>query len=278
MNLRSIPIAAVLAATSLLPLNASVAQQKTPKTKKAPAAAPAPVSPVPAPAGTPIAKEQIVRTAICTLTLKGRTEMQVQVESKDTKTKRNKRIVEDFSYTLPGQLSESLYPNGETDFTFTPSDSLGTSGAEARLHLEDDFPAPGWAPIAMDATQLQNAGPMVFRSLARGQNIVPLGGAVVNLKGSMKSLAPMTVSKALGETENRPVASTPIPRIQGDLHKQGLPILRFQGPSLWAWVNSPGGCVLRGTIEYPNYKNLGKTINGAIDFTFQVGPIQKASQ
>lgn len=234
------------------------------------------VSAVPAPDPAPLTVlSQVVRQAPCTLSLKGRTEFRTTLKSTKSKEVRSKRIIEDFEYVLPGTLTESVFPTGEVEFTFIPADDLPKAGGTARLHLEDDFPAPGWAPVSMDASRIQNAGRMTFKALGRGQGIFALGGAVINLKGKLASLAPMTVTKGLGETENRPVASTPFPLMEGNLRKSGLPTIQFQGTSLWAWANAPGALVLRGALEYRGFKLPRATVDGQIELTFKIGPIEK---
>lgn len=62
-----------------------------------------------------------------------------------------------------------MYPTGEVEFVFTPVDNPAAAGAKARLRLEDDFPAPGWAPVAVDATRLKTPGRSAFKSLGRGR-------------------------------------------------------------------------------------------------------------
>lgn len=279
MNPHALPALAVTAALALTSLSAAQAPKKPGKPKEA-AAATAPPKPAAAepPAAketaAPLAKSQVVRSAACTLTLQGHTEQAMTLGSKTAKTQRNKRVLQEFNFVLPGQLTETVHPDGQTEFTFTPSASLAQAPAEGNLHLEDDFPAPGWAPVAVDATRLQNAGPMVFKALARGQNIFPVGGAVVNLKGRLSSLAAVTATKALGETENRPVAATPMPLTPGDLTRPtGLPVLRFDGVSLWAWANSPGGLTLRGVIDYQNTKSGSAIINGKVNLGFKIAPL-----
>jgi hypothetical protein len=221
-----------------------------------------------------VAKERVVRAAPCTLSLKGRTELTAALKAEGGA--RKKRIVEEFTYTLPGRLTETLYPKGETEFTFTPDVVKPGSGAEAVLHLEDDWPANGMAPVTMDARDLQSAGVMVFKALTRGQVIVPLGGAVVNLRGSLKSLAPMTVPAALPDAGNRPVASTPFPKIDSDLRKPGLPVMRFEGLSLWSWANAPTGVTLNGSVAYSSVVQKYSSVNGTITFTFKIGAVEKA--
>lgn len=237
---------------------------------------PRPVAPAPAPEPAPLAVTgETVRSAACTLTLKGRTEFHTTLKSQKTEETRSKRILEDFAYTLPGTLSETVYPTGEVEFVFTPAENPAAAGATATLHLEDDFPAPGWAPVSVDATRIQNAGKMTFKALGRGQGIFATGGAVVNLKGRLASLSPMTDPKKLGETENRPVASTPFPLLEADLRKLGVPAIQFQGAALWAWSNSPGPVTLRGFIDYKNFRLPRATVNGRIDLTFQIGATAK---
>jgi hypothetical protein len=278
VNPHALPALAVTAALALTSLSAAQAPKKPGKPKEAAAAmaSPKPVAEPPAAKETaaPLAKSQVVRSAACTLTLQGRTDQAMTLGSKAGKAKRTKHVLQEFNFVLPGQLTETVHPDGQTEFTFTPSASLAQAPAEGNLHLEDDFPAPGWAPVAVDATRLQNAGPMVFKALARGQNIFPLGGAVVNLKGRLSSLAAMTATQALGETENRPVAATPMPLTPGELARPaGLPVLRFEGVALWAWANSPGGLTLRGVIDYQNTKSGSAIINGKVNLGFKIAPL-----
>lgn len=268
MNLHPVLAAALI--TGGLSLGA--APQKAPATPPRNRTQAPPPAPDPAPLTV---QAQVVRSAPCTLSLKGRTEFQTTLKSTKSEEVRSKRIIEDYDYVLPGTLAESVYPNGEVEFLFTPAEDLGKAGATARLHLEDDFPSPGWAPVAVDATRLQNAGRMTFKALGRGQGILALGGAQVNLKGRLSSLAPMTVKKALGETENRPVASTPFPLLEGDHRKVGLPTLQFQGNSLWAWANAPVAMTLRATLDYRAFKLPRGTFDGHIDLTFQLGVAAK---
>lgn len=262
------PVTLVFALLTTLALGAAGAQAKPSKA--------APEKPAASPkAAAPAAPLMRTRTARCTLLLKGRTEYATLLHIEETKEERRKRIVEDFDYRFPGTLTESQRGNGEVEFQFVPASNLDQEGGTARLHLEDDFPSPGWAPVAMDATRLKNAGPMVFKALGRGQGIFALGGGVVNLIGKLTSLAPMTVKKSLGETENRPVASTPFPLMDGNLQKVGLPAIQFEGGSLWSWANSAQPLVVKGALVYTNQQLPSATVNGRIEITFQIGATEK---
>lgn len=241
--------------------------QKKP-TKPLPPAAPAKAPAVDSP--SPEARQ--LRSAPCVLTLKGRTEFRTKLPSKKPEETKSKRVLEDFEYRLPGTLVETQQPDGTVEFAFTPSEKLAGTQAKGVLHLEDDAPSPGWAPVVMDASDLQNAGVFLFRAHRRGQSIHPAGGASVNLRGTLKSLAPMANTRALGETQARPVASTPFPALGNDLTRLGLPVLRFEGLALWAWANTKGPAVFKGSVKYQNHKNQYGTLDGEVTVSFEIGP------
>ncbi len=218
----------------------------------------------PPPVAAPAPPKSTVPRWICTIDVRGKTTRTWGATLKGQAEQRS--VTEDFSYSIPGFLTETTDPGGAVAFEFVADESR-KGDRRARAMMMDATTRAGITKnIVVDSDNITSVPVWRFEASGRGQRIFPAKVEVM-LQGTQANAPVSMVAAKIAPS--RPIYSIPMMDARTAAIDFTAPALEFQGLALWALANAKGAFTASANVTYRDTKIQGfQKLNGVVVINF----------
>ena len=207
----------------------------------------------------------------CTVGLRGKINRTWSAETAGVPEQRS--VTEDFSYSIPGFMTESTAPNGTVTFEFQADESRKADRRGRAMVMDSTTRAGNTKNIIVDSDSITTVPTWRFESPGRGQRIFPAKVEVM-LQGTQANTPVSMIAEQT--SRSRPIYSIPMMDARTAPVDFTAPALEFQGLALWVLPNARSAFTTSASMTYRDTKIQGfQKLNGTVVVNFNFEGLAK---